>query len=576
MKKLMALFSSCFFLFSCSESPTDTSGGVSETGNAFVYGHVYNADHTPASGAHVRFVPVSYNPTSGTTPIDSVVTNSQGYFSLAALDNGTYNVLCSGIDGAASLHAALKIAADTQAVGPETLQAPGSMRGVIKLDPPVDSALIFVILLGTNTYAMADSTGRFVLSGLAKGEYEALVLTTEAGYNRADTVWTFLSGIETSLNDTIVLNFFSLPSVSGLTLDYDSLRQIVHLVWNKPINPYVRSYNIYRRNVDSSTAHLVNTTPIVDTFFADGWETHLTQGNNYLYHVLCVDSANHEGGYSIQLLASVTTPFIILDTVIDIGDTIAAMDRDAFGNYYIVSLKESKIMVYDSLGVFKREWSVSGSIGGNFHDFAKIICIDKSFNIFLARTNEEILVYDTIGNLGNTLQTNFFCGMDTYESSLLAIDWDTRSIYKFTVGTFIRDTFIIPFTNDIASYTLFSITCSQAGNIFLLYSLGSPLGNTTSVRIYNSDKQIITNFQVHRKAGNISAYSDNQLLLTTRDGQVYSYSNNGELLFRFNGMIDNSAATELILGTAENNKVILEFTDGKIITYWSAPYHLNS
>jgi len=572
----MALFSSCFFLFSCSESPTDTSGGVSETGNAFVYGHVYNADHTPASGAHVRFVPVSYNPTSGTTPIDSVVTNSQGYFSLAALDNGTYNVLCSGIDGAASLHAALKIAADTQAVGPETLQAPGSMRGVIKLDPPVDSALIFVILLGTNTYAMADSTGRFVLSGLAKGEYEALVLTTEAGYNRADTVWTFLSGIETSLNDTIVLNFFSLPSVSGLTLDYDSLRQIVHLVWNKPINPYVRSYNIYRRNVDSSTAHLVNTTPIVDTFFADGWETHLTQGNNYLYHVLCVDSANHEGGYSIQLLASVTTPFIILDTVIDIGDTIAAMDRDAFGNYYIVSLKESKIMVYDSLGVFKREWSVSGSIGGNFHDFAKIICIDKSFNIFLARTNEEILVYDTIGNLGNTLQTNFFCGMDTYESSLLAIDWDTRSIYKFTVGTFIRDTFIIPFTNDIASYTLFSITCSQAGNIFLLYSLGSPLGNTTSVRIYNSDKQIITNFQVHRKAGNISAYSDNQLLLTTRDGQVYSYSNNGELLFRFNGMIDNSAATELILGTAENNKVILEFTDGKIITYWSAPYHLNS
>lgn len=317
MKKKTVLFSfvsilAALFVSHCSDSGP-TAGGGTQVGNAMTYGYVYNSNNTPAAGARVRFIPVAYNPRgSSGLKIDSTVTDSRGYYQLSELGSGKYNVLASNETGA-SFRDSVEVVEDTTNVGKDTLRTPGSIHGVVKLVPPVDSAMVFVILLGTNTYCMADANGEFVINNLGHGIFNALVLSSVPDYSSVGVEWEVNSGDTTVLADTLELAWQGVPRVTGLSLGYDTLKQIVTITWGKIDTAIVKGYIVYRRNVDSNTVFTrINAVLLSDTLYRDSTGI---QNMTYEYKVSVLSKADMEGIKSIGVTSSVLGSYRVVSTL---------------------------------------------------------------------------------------------------------------------------------------------------------------------------------------------------------------------------------------------------------------------
>ena len=133
-----------------------------------------------------------------------------------------------------------------------TIRCPGSLHGVIKLQPGDNAKTIVVLVFGTYTWTIpSDTIGNFELTNMPEGSYHVRFLTTLDDYDPLDINLIIKAGIDDTLSDTLDMPFHGIPIPTGLTSSYDTLMQNVTLTWNKADTSLVKGYNVYRKNSDS-------------------------------------------------------------------------------------------------------------------------------------------------------------------------------------------------------------------------------------------------------------------------------------------------------------------------------------
>ncbi len=255
------LGSGCLF-----ESDKETKRGTI-VDNELRVGFVYLADGTPAKGARVRLFPVDHLPDSG-APAFSDFADEQGKYQVDSLVRGEYNVL-SELKGQYSFTDSVFISEQTTTISNDTLGAPGSVAGIVGLQPNHDPITTTVQVMGTNAFANVEGDGHFRLNNLARGTYTLRVLTTLLEYPPLYKTIRVEGGKVDSLKDTLWLPFTGIPVVREIAASYDTLNGIMHLSWKPVAYRNFSEYLIYR---DPANAVSLSYLPIgitTDSSYAD-------------------------------------------------------------------------------------------------------------------------------------------------------------------------------------------------------------------------------------------------------------------------------------------------------------------
>lgn len=309
MKKvLLSLF---VLICTCNKTDgPDIAGSGSRAGNAMVSGTLYNTDRTVASGATVLFVPVNYNPQTGTAvEIDSTETDETGNYSMDSLAYGDYNIIGKK-NGLFSFRDSLPIREGLPLKVPsDTLKQPGAIKGIVKLNPGHDSRSVFVIAIGTDRMiSCIDSLGHFQLNYLPAGNHVVRFIATMYDYAILDTEINVAAGRVGELGDTIRLVYRGIPVPVGLKAVYDLKTGDVRLSWNRISGPQIAGYVLYRNVVGAQTPARVNSTLITDTFYTERIYSYSSDSNWYDFEYrLKVQDNNYNLSLSYSQPAVVTT-----------------------------------------------------------------------------------------------------------------------------------------------------------------------------------------------------------------------------------------------------------------------------
>jgi hypothetical protein len=415
MKPKVIFFAMAFALLAvlmmfCGENNKITGNG-SQTPNGNVAAMLSNPGGTPAAHATVRFFPVNYNPRTGglgkiLAAVDSTLTNANGNYT-ANLDTGAYNILAAG-DSGVVYQDSIRVTKDS-AINPptDTLKTPGSLRGVIRLQPGDDARKVFIIAMGTNSLTEPlDSVGNFALSSMAQGRYSVRILSVLDNYGVLDTSLAIRAGKNDTLGDTIDLPFTGIPVPSGLKIGYDTLKQIVTLTWNKSTaGRTVRGYNVYRRNVDSNTTiAAINLHLVADTVYSDSTGS---QDQTYEYSVAVMDTNNTEGVKSTTMQICLSIKDFRIDSIGIKGTGVGHLNRpqSAASNksyYVIIDWQDpfpsgARANIFDLQGNHIRTFSVRQDTSSD--NLIGIKCAIDSMNTIYAVARDTTYTFDILGNV---------------------------------------------------------------------------------------------------------------------------------------------------------------------------------
>lgn len=429
-----------FLCFQCGNND-NIAGNAVQTGNA--KGKLSRSDGTPAAGVTVYFYDVDNNPRTGLSKVmaatDSTVTDSNGAFT-DSLPDGQYNMI-AGDDSTGVYQDSVEIAGDTAIFPDDTLKPFGSLAGVVRLQPGHDSRKVFLLVMGTNKWAVpSDPIGNFSFQNMAEGQYTARILSTLDDYAVLDTSFKIMAGKVATLSDTIFLHYTGIPVPQGLTISYDTLKQLVTLTWNTPTTGRsVQGYNVYRKHSDSTSfqkmAAVISGTSFIDST--------AYQDQTYQYKVAAVDTTDAEGTKSEAKSVTAIGAFSVSDTIFTISQlgTPLALQIDKVGNYVLVngigsvvqSTKPARIERYSHLGVLINSWDIPGGIEGNYT--YNNIAIHDTGSIFAVTKTNEILEFDTAGNLRSQFQfPGTVRGFTIFKDTLFVGDREAHKILAYTIN----------------------------------------------------------------------------------------------------------------------------------------------
>jgi hypothetical protein len=270
---ILALAVSAGLLGCLFDSKEARRGSVVE--NEVLAGVLYTESGDPAVGASVKVFPVDHVPNKGlikaaadTSVVYTYTTDKDGRYLAAGLPPGQYNFL-GEMDGAYSYMDSVVVKAEPGPLPSDTLTEPGSITGIVLLEPNHDPRTVFVQVLGTNRFANADSAGRFTLKDMAGGTYAIRVLTTLPEYAPVFSGFRVRSGRSDTLGSSIQLIYTGTPVVRGLKAAYDTATAIVSLSWKATQYPFLKEYVVYRKDSESLTAVPTLIGKGKDTVFAD-------------------------------------------------------------------------------------------------------------------------------------------------------------------------------------------------------------------------------------------------------------------------------------------------------------------
>ncbi|MFP4521876.1 MAG: 6-bladed beta-propeller [Fibrobacterota bacterium] len=561
MRTLLFLFS-LIFLFSCTQKPTDVSdnGTGSEVGNAYtVSGKFYAATGAAVEGAVVHFVKVGYDPYNKTTAkllaeSDTVITDSTGTYGTNDLDPGTYNVYGEDDNGDVVLIDSVEITDDTTVIDSDTLDEPGSVAGFIKLEPGDEPDKIIAIVMGSNTFRIVNQDASFSLADLPEGEYNVKFFSTLDDYSNYDTSFSVTSGEVLNVPDSIVIPL-KIPKVTGLTVDYDTMKQIVHLSWDRADADKVDGYNVYRRHIDSTDVKM-NVQVLTDTVFSDSTGV---QDEVYVYSVASVDQSDEEGVKTSTDSVEVVSGFELMDSIGTQGTgdgqftIIRDMSYDAFGNLYVVSHENSsgdnpKIQKFDSaynflfsldsqgtdLSAFMRPWGIA---------------IDSVSNIYIAdRNNSRIQIFDSNGTFINTIYGDITDSsnlesprvLTVYNDQIYVADYSDSQYYS-TVKVFDNNgAFISKWgekgNGDGQFINIYAIKETEDGEIVTLDENGFQIFSATGTFIRSFDVSaygsIPRDFDIANSIIYVSMYGGQIVLLDLQGQFISKLDTNDEEIFQ--------------------------------------------
>ncbi len=555
------------FLIGCTnDNPVEQAGNTSETGNpvGVVTGVLYLSNgESPASD-----IPVAIRPRNtlaqpfelGEESMDTVevLTDQGGYYKFHnGLNPGTYVVEASNGNDVVLIDSIVVRESDSSInLGADTLQPAGALKGVIRLSEGGDPRKVFILAFGIDRFASVDSLGQFRFEGLAESGYDLRLISSLDDYGVLDFRGVAVVSADTTDLDTLELPFEGIPTPKGLSLTYDTLRQIVTLTWNQADIALVTGYNVYRRHHDSGLVK-INSAPITDTTYADSTAQ---QDQIYTYHVKAVDKTGNEGLLSTEVAVDVVPTFAVVDSIVK---GFAAADGNfghlprgvisSDGDYFIIDDTNRWLQKINSTGEFVFKVDTFNTPAG--------ICLYEDSTIYVAdRNGQEVLVFDYQGILGrifstigrptalarrsDTLFVASDSGIELYSDndsllSFLPFAFDYAMSYAdIILGSdgklFVSETRGV-YTVDIntASFTLLHEIADQSHNqharlalvdpnTLLLFTSGAETPFRSTIYVIDSDGNMMSFWKTTVNAGDI---------VVVPSGRIVIFSDEGKILF---------------------------------------------
>jgi hypothetical protein len=347
-----------------------------------------------------------------------VKTTSKGSYAINGVDTGLYVI--EGIDSANnralidSVHVTDKNAGKD--LGPDTLLPGGAIKGKIRLSEGGDPAKVLILAYGTDKLAWPEPDGSFKVKNFAHGKYKLHIIPLLSEYNSLDTGAISVHSAETTDVGTLSLPFNGVPVPKNLSLSYDSLKQIVSLLWNTPAsNKNFKGYTVFRRDIDSNnTLTALSRTLLTDTVFFD---SSAIQDRKYEYAVACVDTLGNTGKICQGTTVTITS---VIKIVSFWGDPGAGQGQLSDPQKIAVDDSGYVFVVDES---FKRvqKFTINGTFVTEFVDtFVEIrgICTDTGGNVYVAdRKNETVIKFSSSGTRLSSLPVTGLNAQDVTASA---------------------------------------------------------------------------------------------------------------------------------------------------------------
>ena len=423
----------------CTNDPVSTAGGT-DTGNAHaVAGRLYHSDGIePAAGVAVAIRPRNtLADTSGSglarsmADTATVITDDSGRYAFdSTLDTGTYVIeAASGNDAVLIDPVSIKDPDTTVDLPPDTLKPAGALRGVINLSQGGDLQQVFVLAFGIDRFATVDSLGRFRFEQLAEGTYDLRIISSLHDYGVRDTSDVDVVSADTTNLDTLELPFTGIPNVEGLSLSYDTLKQIVTLTWNQADTGLVQGYNVYRTHEDSTgNPAQLNAAVITDTVFRDSTAL---QDNSYTYRVKSVDRNGNEGLLGAKVGVEVVSGFKVVDTVFQVGAEFYSMAARGDSVYTVTT--EGLVQVFDQKGDTQHAWNAGVFLDGSrTYNALHIRSIDT---VLIVDVNSTVNFYDSNGKKFFAFTVPFTVrGITVIDTLIYLAGYDNKRIAAYSMS----------------------------------------------------------------------------------------------------------------------------------------------
>jgi hypothetical protein len=387
-----------FFITHCTDTNIGNdnlkiAGNSSGVGNGMVVGKLFSPDgKNPSQGAIVtvwrKNSLAAIGDTASSGAIKTTATDMRGGFSIDTLDDtGMY--LIQGIDNEEnmvlidSIHIGKRDT--TVSLPPDTLKAPGAIKGSVVLPLGGNFMQVFVLAFGNDRYVQVKENGTFLFKQLAEATYTLKILSVSSQYGLIDTGNVRVTSAETTDIGAVELPLRQLPKIH-LRTAYDSMAQVVTLSWNPAPAGITMGYNVYRRGIGGFFATPLNDSMFVtDTVYADSSPV---QDSTYSYGVAMVDKNGKEGPMSVQTTVQAGSGLTVKGSVklaLGAGRLATAMKRLAAGGYVAHVTEEGRNATF--IEYYSEDGTRTKTVKLTFADYGDYfggMDIDSQNNVYFA------------------------------------------------------------------------------------------------------------------------------------------------------------------------------------------------
>ncbi len=365
----------CSVVLHCTFDTTTTgSGTVTDSGG--IAGILYDLNGNPVEGADVVLVPVDKIPSPNrieTTVTSSVQTDSKGCFSFSIVPPDTYNVIAKK-NSDRLFHDSVNYTGDNKVEIVDTLRPSGSMNGTVVLVGGEDVRTVMIFAIGTQMFTVPENkAGFFTLKEMAQGTYHVRFLSTLDDYDPLDVTVTIKADVADTLCDTLYLPYNGIPIPTELSTSYDTLMQIVTVIWNQVDTNLIKGYNVYRKHSDSDFVK-INITPTSDTVYRDSTPK---EHQSYDYKIRAVDKNDEIGMLSKATQVNIVSAFVLIDSFTLQEEIIPS--ACVLGNDSLIFLLDQQgvVMAINTHGV------VIDTFGQGMFTYPTDISLDSKGNIYI-------------------------------------------------------------------------------------------------------------------------------------------------------------------------------------------------
>ncbi|MBD3322543.1 MAG: hypothetical protein GF350_15685 [Chitinivibrionales bacterium] len=530
----------------CTVNPT--AGNSSQTPNAYaaVAGIIYEPNgKTPAINARVSIRLRSIlADTSGLglpkrlADTATVATDETGKFAFdSTLDTGLYVIESAKGSNYAFMDSVYIIQPKVATISvADTLKPAGSITGTICLSEGGDPRKIIVLAFGVDRFAQVEADGSFMFSSLAEATYDLRIISSLDDYGVLDTFSIPVISADTTNLDTLYLPFTGIPTVKGLSLSYDTLKQIVTLTWNQADTGLVSGYNVYRQHVDSGLVKL-NAAVITDTVYQDSTAL---QDNSYTYQVKSVDKNGNEGKLSSEVGVGVVSAFEVADTLFTAGGNIKGITVDNNGNFIVVRFitphsPPAKVERYDTTGNLINSWDIVNGVDDG--SSTNNVVVDDSGFIYVVNNYDIVSKFDSTGAIIDSFKTQGqLGGIGIFRDTLFI---GSRTAHKITAYGISGDSLFSWGNNGFTEgnfVNMVAMVCDKEGNIYV-EDAGPTYGRIQIFDKNGSFKNSLSFEQYSLISGETDLIGaqldvDDSTILATGVQNVYCFNAIGTLLWR--------------------------------------------
>ena len=296
---MLTLFASV--LAGCGSSQS-VSGTNDET-HTELAARIYNpGGGTFATGAAVKVVPGDSTQAVAVGTVDST-----GLPRTSQVPDGIYTVSVTLDSLVSTIDSVVATGGKLQLTENDTLEASGTLAGVVALQPQDDPATVTVQVLGTENYSNVAENGTFTLTDLPTEKVRLRLVTTLPDYTPTFDTTHATTAAATRIPDTIHMIYTGIPVVTGLEVVNDSATGQLVLSWHPVAYSALLDYLVFR---DTAGAISYSTLPFAattDTVWRDTASDSLATIQAWRYRVVVRNRSGTTGTWA-QSVTGVSVP----------------------------------------------------------------------------------------------------------------------------------------------------------------------------------------------------------------------------------------------------------------------------